>query len=93
MVEQWRLWLAQQIGALGLEVTPSAANYVLVRFPTEPGRAAADAEAFLASRGYLVRGVAGYGLPEHLRITIGLEEHNRAVVDLLAEFLASARGA
>ena len=91
MVEQWRLWLAQQIGALGLEVTPSAANYVLVRFPTEPGRAAA--EAFLASRGYLVRGVAGYGLPEHLRITIGLEEHNRAVVDLLAEFLASARGA
>ena len=46
-----------------------------------------DAEAFLATRGYLVRGVTNYGLPEHLRITIGLEEHNRAVVDILAEFL------
>ena len=44
-------------------------------------------DAILARHGYLVRGVAGYGLPEHLRITIGLEEHNRAVVDLLARFL------
>ncbi len=35
-----------------------------------------------------MRGVANYGLPGHLRITIGLEEHNRALVDALAEFLA-----
>jgi histidinol-phosphate aminotransferase len=33
--------------------------------------------------------VGGYGLPDHLRITIGLEEHNRAVVDALAEFLGN----
>ena len=31
--------------------------------------------------------VAGYGLPGHLRITIGLEAHNRALVDALADFL------
>ena len=87
LVERWRAWLTQQLGGLGLEVEPSAANYVLVRLPTAPGKTAAEAEAFLARHGYLVRGVAGYGLPEHLRITIGLEEHNRAVVDLLARFL------
>jgi histidinol-phosphate aminotransferase len=87
LVERWRPWLAQQLGGLGLEVIPSGANYILVRLPATPGRTAADCEAFLASRGYLVRGVAGYGLPEHLRITIGLEEHNRAVVDHLADFL------
>ena len=52
-----------------------------------PGRTAAEAEAFLTERGYIVRGVANYGLPDCLRITIGLEEHNRAVVDLLADFL------
>jgi histidinol-phosphate aminotransferase len=87
LVERWRPWLAQQLGGLGLEVTPSAANFVLVRFPATPGRTAAEAEAFLGRRGYIVRGVKGYGLPEHLRISVGLEAHNRAVVEALAEFL------
>ena len=41
----------------------------------------------LAARGLIVRGVGNYGLPDHLRITIGLEEHNRAVVDALSAFL------
>jgi histidinol-phosphate aminotransferase len=87
-VQQWRPWLTQQLGGLGLEVTPSSANFVLVEFPRTPGKTAAEAEAFLASRGLIVRGVANYGLPWHLRITIGLEEHNRALVAALAEFLA-----
>ena len=85
-----RAFLTQQIGGLGLEVTPSEANFVLAHFPTTPGRTAQDAETFLASHGYLTRGVASYGLPEHLRITIGLEEHNRAIVDLLAQLLGRA---
>jgi histidinol-phosphate aminotransferase len=87
LVERWRPWLTQQLGGLGLEVTPSAANFIMVGFPATPGRTAAEAEAFLASKGYLVRGVANYGLPHHLRITIGIEAHNRAIVELLAEFL------
>ena len=88
LVEQWRPWLEQQLGGLGLDVVrPSAANFVLVGFPQTPGRTAAEADAYLASKGLLVRNVRNYGLPEHLRITIGLEEHNRAVIDLLAEFL------
>jgi histidinol-phosphate aminotransferase len=33
--------------------------------------------------------VGGYGLPDHLRLTIGLEEHNRAVVDALAAFMGT----
>ncbi|HYE46652.1 MAG TPA: histidinol-phosphate transaminase [Caulobacter sp.] len=88
LVEQWRPWLTQQIGGLGLEVVPSAANFVLVGFPATPGRTAPEAEAFLATKGLLTRGVGNYGLPDHLRITIGLEEHNRALVDGLAEFMA-----
>jgi histidinol-phosphate aminotransferase len=87
-VERWRPWLAQQLGGLGLEsVGPSAANFLLVGFPTTPGKTSTDAEAFLTARGLLVRLVGGYGLPGHLRITIGLEEHNRAVIDALAEFM------
>ena len=86
-VERWRPWLTQQLGGIGLPVTPSAANFVLVRFPTTPGRTAAEAVAFLAAQGLIVRGVGLYGLPDHLRITIGLEEHNRALVDALAGFM------
>ncbi len=88
LVERWRPWLAQQLGGLGLEALPSQANFILVRFPGRPGRTAAEAEAFLASRGVLVRYTASYGLPDCLRITIGLEDQNRAVIDALADFMA-----
>jgi histidinol-phosphate aminotransferase len=91
-VERWRPWLTQQLGGLGLSVVPSGANFVLVEFPNTPGRTAAEAEAFLAARGLIVRGVGNYGLPGHLRITIGLEAHNRALVAALAELLARPQG-
>ena len=87
-VEQWRPWLTQQLGGLGLEVTPSSANFMMFEFPATPGKTAAEAEAYLASRGLILRGLASYGLTNHLRLTIGLEEHNRAVVDALAAFMA-----
>lgn len=87
LVNQWRPWLTQQFGGLGLDVVPSAANFVLVGFPKTPGKTAADADAFLSARGLITRRVTGYGLPDHLRITIGLEEHNRAVVEALAAFM------
>jgi len=88
LTEQWRPWLEQQLGGLGLDVVkPSAANFVLVGFPSAPGRTAAEADAFLASRGLLVRGLNMYGLPDHLRFTIGLEAHNRALTEALAEFM------
>jgi histidinol-phosphate aminotransferase len=89
LTETWRPWLNQQLGGLGLDVVqPSATNFVLVGFPTAPGRTAADADAYLTARGLLVRGVGLYGLPNHLRMTIGLEAHNRALIDALADFMA-----
>lgn len=87
LVKQWRPWMTQQLGGLGLEVVPSQANFLLVRFPSA-GKTANAADAFLASRGYIVRNAGGYGLPDCLRITIGLDAHNRAVIDVLSEFLA-----
>jgi histidinol-phosphate aminotransferase len=87
-VEQWRPWLTQQIGGLGLEIVgPSATNFVLIGFPQTPGKTAADADEFLSARGLLTRRVLNYGLPDHLRLTIGLEEHNRAMVEALADFM------
>lgn len=89
LVNSWRPWLEQQLGGLGLPVTRGAANFVLVEFPTMPGRTASEAEAFLASQGLLVRGVGGYGLPDHLRITIGTEDLNRKVVEALSRFMGA----
>ncbi len=84
------LWLARvtdEIGRLGLEVTPSAGNFVLIHFPEAPGRRAADADDFLVQRGIVLRRVASYGLPNALRMTIGTAEANEATVAALRDFL------
>ena len=85
--EQWLPWLAVELERLGLKVTPSVGNFVLVEFPGEHQKSAPAADAFLVSRGIIVRRMEGYGLPRCLRITIGNEEANRAVAAALAEFL------
>ncbi len=85
--KQWRGWLTQEIRRLGLRVDDSAANFVLVHFA--PGaKDAKAADAFLTSRGVILRAVAAYGLPDALRLTIGTEEANRAVVAALKDFVA-----
>ena len=84
--ERWLPWLMNELGMIGLSVTPSVANFVLVHFPHSPGMSAADAEAFLAKRGLVVRAVGAYGLPDALRITVGSEEANRLVVAALRDF-------
>jgi len=85
--DRWRPWVSEQIGKLGLEVTPSVANFVLIHFPGTHGRTAAAADALLKSRRIIVRAVGAYGFPQALRMTIGTEADNRAVVAALAEFM------
>jgi histidinol-phosphate aminotransferase len=85
--EKWRAWLEVEIRKLGLEVTPSIANFVLIHFPLDRGRTAADADAFLTQRGLILRRVKAYKLPNALRMTVGSEEANRLVVAALAEFM------
>jgi histidinol-phosphate aminotransferase len=86
--EQWREWLKDQLTAIGLEVVPSVANFLLVRFPGQAGKDAKSADAFLSSRGIIVRAMNAYGLPDCLRITIGLEDDNLAVLRTLTAFMA-----
>ncbi len=85
--ERWLAWLTEEIGRLGLAVTPSVANFLLIHFPLSKGRTAAEADAFLSARGLVLRQVAVYGLPHALRMTVGSEEANRLMVQALAEFL------
>ena len=69
-------------------VPESQGNFVLVRFPPDT-RDAVAADAYLKSRGIIARRVAAYGLPDCLRISIGLESEMRACVSALADFVAS----
>jgi histidinol-phosphate aminotransferase len=84
---KWLAWLTDEIAALGLEVTPSVGNFVLVHFTRTPGRSAKEADAFLMARGLIVRGVGNYGLPDALRISVGTEEANQLVVAALSDFM------
>jgi histidinol-phosphate aminotransferase len=84
---RWLVWLTEEIGKLGLNVTPSVANFVLIHFPDSKGRTAKDADAFLSARGLILRYVAAYKLPNALRLSVGTEEANRLVVAALKEFM------
>ena len=81
--------LAKRLRKLGLKVDDSVGNFILIHFGRQKGRTANDADHFLAARGLILRGVAAYGLPDCLRLTVGPEAPNRAVVAALADFLKS----
>jgi histidinol-phosphate aminotransferase len=91
--QRWLPWLAERIGALGVDVTPSVGNFLLLHFPRAAGRTAKEADAFLTSRGFVLRAVAGYGLPDCLRLTVGTEEANEGFVAALAAFMRGDIGA
>src|SRR3954454_13108237 len=85
--DEWLPWLARTIEGLGLQVTPSVANFVLIHFPDAPGQTAKDADAFLTRRGLILRAVGAYHLPHALRMSVGTEEANRLAARSLAEFV------
>lgn len=89
----WLPWLAGQLSNLGLRVHPSLGNFLLVEFPTKPGRDAAAANAHLEAEGVIPRQMAAYGLPHSLRVSVGLEAENRRLVAGLADFTAGRAAA
>lgn len=88
--ERWLPWTTAEIEKLGLKVTPSVGNFILIHFPSSDGpKGAVAADAHLKAHGIIMRRVGGYGLPNALRMTIGTESDNRAVVAALASFQKS----
>lgn len=79
--------LAGGLTALGLEVIDGVGNFVVAKFPETKGRTAAEALAFLKERGVTVRGLGGYHMPSHLRVSVGTTEANDVALRLLKEFL------
>lgn len=89
---RWMGVAVQRLRALGLDVAGQCGNFVLPEFPTTRGKTAADADAFLQEQGIIVRRVANYGLPNHLRITLGTDEEMEAVLTTLTTFMEQDHG-
>ncbi len=82
-----RTRLTAALHDVGIPTTPSECNFILADLGS-PARCEA-ADAHLKSHGLIVRRVSGYGLPQHLRITIGLTEENDLLQKALVEFARS----
>ncbi len=81
---RWREWMATALAELGVPSDTSTANFVLARFTSADEANACD--DYLRTQGIIVRRVAGYKLPQCLRITVGDESACRRVVHAVAQF-------
>ncbi|MFG6081991.1 histidinol-phosphate transaminase [Paracoccus litorisediminis] len=86
-----RAWLAEALTEKGVPSDTSCANFILARFADVDTALACD-EA-LKAQGLIVRQVAGYGLPNCLRITVGDEASCRRVAHVIGQFMAERAGA
>lgn len=76
--------LHEGLNRLGFKTLPSAGNFILVHF----GPKAEEIRIALRDRGIFIRQMGAYGLPEHLRITVGLAEDNTRLLAALGEIKA-----
>lgn len=85
----WLPWLSAELAKLGLKPLPSVGNFLTVGFGSKERAMAAN--DWLMNDGLIPRMIAGYGLPEHLRITIGTESEVKAVCSSLGRFVAASK--
>ena len=83
---RWQARFSAEFEALGLHVVPSVTNFYLLDFSTFPGKSASGAESFLEANGIIPRPGSG---DRFLRITIGTDAENEAVLDTLTRYLTS----
>ena len=88
---EWLPKVTQSLAALGLDVTPSVGNFILIHFPDEEGKRASAANDFLLENGCILRKVDNYGFPNALRMTVGSAEACETVVATLRAFLEGSR--
>ena len=86
----WRAKLSAVMTRIGITPYPTEGNFILSDFGT--AERAKGADAFLRTRGIIVRGMNAYDLPHCLRITVGTEEECGLVADALAAFMATQHG-
>ena len=87
--EKWRTWLANGLSEIGVPSDVSQANFILARFANQAE--AENCDTYLQFQGLVVRRVAGYKLPNALRITVGDESACRLVLWAIQNFKAGKK--
>jgi histidinol-phosphate aminotransferase len=86
-VGEGRDFLTEKLRALGCRVYPSEANFIMFQPPESCDKDASEVFEYLLSRGLIIRPLKSYGLPRHLRVSIGAEDENKRFISLLREAL------
>ena len=81
---KWRQWLADELTGLGFSVVPGVTNFLLCALPQ--GWNASALEAHLSAQELFIRRMEAYGYPDHVRVSVGTEDENRALIKALGEF-------
>lgn len=89
--DAWLPVLSEKLAGIGLDVTASVGNFLLIGFAKEGAKSAAAAYGYLKSRDIYLRPMGAYGLPHTLRLTIGTEAENAAVLAALSDFMKGAK--
>jgi len=76
-------YLNRELSALGFKVLPTQANFICVHI----GERAKELVSFLEQNGMIVRGLTSFGMPEHIRITVGKPEENELLVSLVKKWV------
>ena len=88
--DSWRPWMARIFVQAGLAVTQSAGNFLLVHASGEVQAAAIY--NFLIKQGVIVRPMSAYGLAKALRVSVGTQDANRKLAELLGYFMTQSGG-
>ena len=84
--KKWITEFTRQLTDLGLKVYPSQTNFMLVEFSSEPGKTAAEANAWLNQQGIIPRQFALEDFSNKLRFTVGDDPGMEKTINALAEF-------
>ena len=79
-------YLTPEFESLGFKVLPTQGNFICIHI----GEKAKDLVLFLEKNGMIVRGLTSFGLPEHIRVTLGKREQNELLVNLVKKWKAEA---
>jgi histidinol-phosphate aminotransferase len=85
--KRWIAEFSSQLTAMGLKVYPSQTNFMLVEFPSEAGKTAAEANAWLNRHGIIPRQFALEDFNNKLRFTVGEDAGMERAIAVLGEFL------
>ncbi len=87
--KKWIAKFSTELGVMGLKVYPSQTNFMLVEFPSEPGKTAAAANTWLNRHGIIPRQFAVESFDNKLRFTVGEDAGMEKTIEVLTEFTSA----